>query len=122
MIKILIIGVGGFLGSISRYAVYQLFDRQILAYFPYATLTVNVIGSLFIGLIYAWAQKEGWMTEQFRYFAAIGFCGSFTTFSTFAIENMTYMKASHWGVVALYISGSVILSVLAAFAGYHLAK
>lgn len=116
------IGLGGFTGSILRYAVYVMFDKPVLAKFPYATLIVNIIGSFLIGVLYVFAQKHAWFSENVRFFLAVGFCGSFTTFSTFALENLTLIKSSHSGLALLYILFSVVLSVIAVFAGYWVAK
>ncbi|MDH5597509.1 MAG: fluoride efflux transporter CrcB [Cyclobacteriaceae bacterium] len=122
MLKILIIGLGGFFGSISRYLTYQLFDKNMVAYFPYGTFTVNVIGSLILGVVYGLMQRDHVLSEEVRMFLAIGFCGSFTTFSTFAYENMNILKQGEISVFILYTSLSIFFSLLSVYGGYLLAK
>ena len=121
MIKILIIGLGGFLGSISRYGAYQLLDRHIESLFPYGTYAVNMIGSLAIGIVYGLMQKGSVLTEEWRLFLAIGFLGSFTTFSTFAFENFMLIKNSQFFWMIFYSSISVIVGTILAYIGYLLA-
>ncbi len=118
MIKVLIIGLGGFLGSISRYGVYQLFDKTVLSSFPYGTFAVNIIGSLAIGIIYGLMQKGNVLSEEWRIFLAIGFLGSFTTFSTFAYENFILIKSSQFLGMLIYTVASVVIGVVAAYLGY----
>lgn len=120
--KLLLVGIGGFTGSILRYLMYQVFDKPILAFFPFATFTVNIIGSFLIGIIYFLAQKEGWVSEEIRLLLAVGFCGSFTTFSTFALENLTLIKSGNLLTTVVYIGSSVVLSIIAVWAGYSLFK
>lgn len=84
--SILLVGVGGFFGSVARYGVKLLTDRYLPLNFPYATLIVNLLGCFIIGLLFGYvnryhAESTLWLT------LGIGFCGAFTTFSTFAMEN-----------------------------------
>lgn len=120
MNNLLIVGLGGFLGSILRYAVYVWFDKPLLAQFPWATFTVNVIGSFLLGIFYALAIKFDWFTEHWRLLLIIGFCGSFTTFSTFALEGVNFLKADQIFTTLIYITASVIASFFAVYVGYRL--
>lgn len=121
MIKILIIGVGGFLGSISRYGLYQVFDRNFENLFPYGTFLVNMIGSLILGVIYGLMQRENIMSEEMRLFLAIGFCGSFTTFSTFAYENFFLLKNSQFLAMLMYAGLSLVVGIAITYVGYLVA-
>jgi CrcB protein len=80
----LFIGIGGFLGSISRYLLSQYVDKKIITLFPFGTFTVNILGCFLLGLLYALAEKEQVLTNELRLLLTVGFCGSFTTFSTFS--------------------------------------
>ena len=120
MIKILIIGLGGFLGSISRYGVYHLLDRNIESIIPYGTFLVNMSGSFLLGIVYGLMQRENILSEEWRLFLAIGFCGSFTTFSTFAYENFMMVKNSQFFSLLLYAGLSVVVGIALTYAGYQL--
>ena len=123
MLKIsFIIGLGGFLGSISRYWASLLVDKIFHGYYPYSTFAVNMIGCLLLGLIYAFAEKEQVMSPEWRFFLATGFCGSFTTFSTFSYENQMLYQEGEWGTLITYVLLSVLIGLLATFAGVALGK
>lgn len=123
MLKIsLIIGLGGFLGSISRYWLSFIVDKTFFGAYPYGTFTVNIIGCFLLGLIYAFADREQVMTQEMRFFLATGFCGSFTTFSTFSYENQLLYQEGEWTTLITYIVLSVVLGILATIAGVALGK
>ena len=119
---LLIIGTGGFLGSISRYGVTVLTTKWWGNAFPWGTLTVNIIGSFLIGIIYGLAVQNDWLTAEMRLFLAIGFCGSFTTFSTFSYDIIQMINTGHFIYTSLYVAGSILLGILAVFAGIGLFK
>ncbi|HKZ38165.1 MAG TPA: CrcB family protein [Chryseolinea sp.] len=81
--KLLIIGLGGFIGSISRYLTARLVDEKLNSVFPYGTLAVNVIGSFLLGLIYMLALRKAGLTKNGRLFLGVGFCGGFYHFFRF---------------------------------------
>lgn len=122
MKNILIVGVGGFAGSILRYliSVYSLsvYSRK----FPFATFIVNVIGCLLIGLTYGFAERFEWMSPEMRLLIATGFCGGFTTFSAFAFENVRLLQNNEYGLFAGYVILSVVLCILATIAGIMLSR
>ena len=93
MFKLLLIGIGGFLGSITRYTVgglvHQLFDKP---FFPYGTLAVNVIGCLVIGIVGGLVENRQLFNPELRALILIGFLGGFTTFSTFGYEIFTFAR------------------------------
>jgi CrcB protein len=118
MIKnILLVGLGGGIGSILRYAATLLIGVKKI---PYATLSVNIMGSFIIGLVLAFSIKDESFANNWKLFLATGICGGFTTFSAFTLENMQLLQNGKTGVAFLYIAISVVLGIAATFAGYQL--
>ena len=115
--NILLVGLGSSIGGMLRYVATLLIKQNS---FPYATLTVNIIGSFCIGLIFAISLKNIETQEQIKLFFATGICGGFTTFSAFSLENMQLLKSSHYSIAFLYIALSILLSLAAVFLGYKL--
>lgn len=118
---LLTVGLGGFLGSIARYVTVRSIDQKLNALFPYGTFTVNIVGSLLIGFFYSIALRKGY-SDQWRLFIGAGFCGGFTTFSAFAMENLNLLDQKLLSVSLLYVAVSLIVGVLAVFAGMALGK
>ncbi len=118
MIKnLLLVGLGGALGSMLRYAAAVMINTK---YFPWPTLTVNIIGSFFIGLIFALSIKDETFLNNWKLFLATGICGGFTTFSSFSLENMGLLQQGKYATALTYICLSIILGIIAAFAGYKI--
>lgn len=117
-----LVGLGGFLGSISRYLVSSGLQQWLITAFPVGTLTVNTAGSLVIGLIYGFSERGALLSTDLRMFLAVGFCGGFTTFSTFSHENLMLLRDGQWLHFMLYTSGSVLLGLVAVFAGYWISR
>ena len=119
MIKnILLIGAGGFLGSIARYFV-SLLNLSISFYsVPVGTLLVNVTGSLIIGFLTGIADKSMILSTEWRLFLMVGLCGGFTTFSTFTNENLMLLHNGQLLTVLLYTGLSIFLGFLAVYIGY----
>ena len=115
--KIIIIGLGGFLGSVMRYITVRLVDGKMNTLFPYGTLTVNIVGSFLLGVIYMAALRKAGLSENGKLFLGVGFCGGFTTFSAFALENFNLMQEKFLGTSLLYISLSVVAGILALASG-----
>ena len=116
------VGIGGFLGSVLRYVSVKTIDQYLMRNFFFGTLTVNVIGSLLLGIVAGIALKRSDLSEQTRLFVGVGFCGGFTTFSAFALENVNLLNGKHFGTAVLYISTSLVLSTLAVLAGIWISK
>ena len=114
----LLVGLGGMIGSIGRHWASLLIKQNN---FPTATLTVNVIGSFIIGAIMALAIKHTNLND-WRVFIATGICGGFTTFSAFSWESLQMLQQQRYGAVVMYISLSLVASIVATFFGYWLAK
>lgn len=119
---LILIGVGGLLGSVSRYLAAVFFTKIFSSAFPYGTFVVNVVGCLLIGIIYGLSERFSWVTPEWRIFLASGFCGGFTTFSSFAYENIKLLQSGEYFIFAVYSISSFVLGLLAAFAGLLLTK
>lgn len=117
MKTILLIGSGGFLGSVARYGLQQVMHKIIPSAFPFGTLLVNIIGCFIIGLIYGSMGKSNWLTEDWKLFLAIGICGGFTTFSSFSYENIKLMQEGQTFQALLYIAASVIVGLAMTYIG-----
>jgi len=113
----ILIGLGGGLGSMLRYGSNLLLNGKL---FPYSTLTVNIIGSFIIGLVFALSMKDQQFDANWKLFLTTGICGGFTTFSAFSVENMELLQAGKWGTALIYIAISICLGILAAFIGYKI--
>lgn len=113
----LLVGLGGGLGSMMRYAVWH-FSRS--ANFPSATLLVNIAGSLIIGIIIALNIKDVNYPQDWKLFLATGICGGFTTFSAFSIENLQMLQQGKYLLSLLYISSSIVAGIAAAWLGFKL--
>ena len=116
-----LIGLGGFLGSVCRYYSQQ-FIARFSTTFPYGTLAVNIVGCFLVGLIFGFANKGNVLSPEWRMFLATGFCGGFTTFSTFSYESTQLINNGEYFYLALYIAVSVIIGIFATFAGIALTR
>ena len=105
------------MGSVSRYLLQLLVARHFVHPFPLGTLLVNVLGCLLIGFFYAAAERGAIGSPELRLLLTTGFCGGFTTFSTFSYETITMLTDGEYGYVALYVVGSLLLGIGATFAG-----
>lgn len=119
---ILLVGAGGFAGSVARFLSQQLALKYYPSSFPWGTLLVNIIGCFLIGLIYALAEKGTLLSPEVRLLLATGFCGGFTTFSSFAYENIALMRDGQWMYAFFYIVASVIVGLVAAYLGLFIIK
>ena len=122
MKTVIIIAVGGAIGSVARYGAQTYVYKLYPIVFPLGTFLVNVLGCLLIGVFYALAEKGNLLTPEWRLFLMTGFCGGFTTFSTFAFENANLMRSSDFLYAGLYILGSVVIGIAAVFLGIFLIK
>lgn len=123
MIKLIfLVGAGGCAGSIARFLSQYFIARYYPSSFPWGTLVVNVAGCFLIGLIYAVAEKGTLLSPEMRLLLATGFCGGFTTFSTFAYENIALLRDGELLYTFLYIAASLLIGLLAAFLGVWLVK
>jgi fluoride exporter len=118
---LLAIALGGAIGSVTRFMVGVWVQPEIGATIPWGTLVVNATGSLLLGFFMRWfeisAVPEGW-----RAFLTVGFCGGYTTFSTFGFETARLAQNGHWTRAGTYIGTSVFLSVLGVLLGFRAAE
>jgi CrcB protein len=119
---ILLVGTGGFLGTIARFMTSRYCAAYFPSSFPYGTFIVNVVGCFLIGLIYGISEKGTYMSTEWRLILTVGFCGGFTTFSAFAAENMAMLRDSEFFNFFLYTGSSIFVGLLATFAGIMLIK
>ena len=119
---ILLIGIGGFLGSIFRYLLQVYIGRYTTLTFPLGTLFVNLSGCFAIGFLYGMANRFGWLTLEWRLFLITGICGGYTTFSSFSYEGISLLREGNYLYFALYVGLSVIVGLLATAAGFALMK
>jgi CrcB protein len=119
MIKnLLLIGAGGFLGSVARYLLSRLNLHLDWLSIPWGTLLVNVLGSLLIGFLIGISEKSQVLTLEMRMFLMVGLCGGFTTFSSFTGENLMLMRNGQFLPLFLYTGLSILLGFTAVYFGY----
>jgi len=121
MKALLMVFLGGGLGSVLRYAISKYLN-QLPFQVPLGTLTVNILGSLLLGFFLGIALKGGQLSNNMILFLATGFCGGFTTFSTFAFENQELLKAGDYFNFSIYTFGSLLAGFTAIFIGLFLSK
>ena len=120
---LLYIALGGGFGSALRYLVSKFIIRFAHGAWMFAgTMTVNIVGSLLIGLLSGWMLSHQPDNQAFRLLFIVGFCGGFTTFSTFAFENLRLIEQQQWVLLAFYIIGSIVLGVAAVWFGMRLVR
>jgi fluoride exporter len=116
------VAIGSALGGVSRYLLGGYIQRVLQTEFPAGTLLINVSGSLLIGAILQYAVETSTVTPELRALLTIGFCGGYTTFSTFSYETLALLKDGEWTRAGVYIASSVLLSLVATFVGFVLAR
>jgi len=118
---LLAIGLGSFLGGISRYLLTLFIQNKILSTFPYGTLGVNFIGCFLIGIVYGLSAR-GNINVEWRLFLATGFLGGFTTFSSFSNETVSMLRDAQYWQAFSYVGLSVLVGLVATFGGISLIK
>ncbi len=123
MIRSLILtGAGSFAGGVSRYLTQFYIQKFFPSSIPYGTLTANVLGCFLIGIIYALAEKGNYLSPEIRILLTAGFCGGYTTFSSFAAENVKLLQEASFFYAGLYILMSLVLGLLAVYFGILLVR
>lgn len=121
MKQVLLVFVGGGIGSVARYLLGKLLNSPSYG-IPYGTFVANILGSLIIGIILGLAARNETLSQNQTLLLATGFCGGFTTFSTFAYENHLFLKSGDFTPFAFYTVASFVLAFLAVFGGIYLSK
>ena len=112
MIKsIFFVGIGGAIGSVMRYLLGVVSTHYFKGTFPIATFITNFLGCLIIGLLIGYFGKNNEINPQLKLLLITGFCGGFTTFSTFAAENVQLLENGNYGLLFANVAGSVVLGI-----------
>ena len=121
MKQLILVFIGGGFGSVLRFIIGKWLNSTENG-IPYGTFTANILGSLLIGIILGIAAKNETLSQSQILLLATGFCGGFTTFSTFAYENHIFLKSGDFTSFALYTIASFVIGFLAVFFGMYLVK
>jgi len=113
---LLIIGIGSFMGGVLRYLISVSIQTRFLATFPYATLSVNIIGCFLIGILLGLSDRMV-LSNEVKLFLSTGLLGGFTTFSAFSAESVALLRVGHTSSALTYIALSLLFGLLATFIG-----
>ncbi len=119
---VLAVGVGGAVGAVSRYSLDRFIEHRVESAFPWATFVINVSGCFAVGFIIAAIVDRQRAPQWLKVGLTIGFCGGYTTFSTFAQESLDLIEARDLAIALASIGASVLLGVLAVLAGMRLGR
>lgn len=122
MKEALAIFIGGGLGSLARFGIGKWINQSVASPFPFGTLSVNMLACLVLGIIIGLAETKQLLSPANRLFWAVGFCGGFSTFSTFSAETLYLFQKNQSSSALLYIFGSIIICLAATFGGQLLAS
>lgn len=124
MKEVLWVSIGSFFGGGMRFLVSKVVQAYSVLSFPFGTMAVNVLGCLLIGFLsgLTWSEDNGVLTPGMKLLLTTGFCGGFTTFSTFMNESSALLKDGQYACVMLYVFGSLVLGLLAVLAGHLMGK
>jgi CrcB protein len=120
--SLLLVGLGGFIGSAARYLVAVVLSGYVSSSFPLATFIVNISGCFLIGVLFALSERGDVLTPEWRIFLTTGFCGGFTTFSTFSYESLRLMQEGELFYLGLNVVLSVVMGFAATYFGILLVK
>jgi CrcB protein len=118
----LAISLAAILGANLRYVLSRLAVREFGPVFPYGTLAINIIGSFIVGFFVIWTTERVLLDPRWRLLVIVGFCGSFTTMSSYAFESMAFFEQGHWGLMLANIFSNNLLCLGAALAGMAVAR
>ncbi len=118
----LAISAAAILGANLRYVLSRLAIREFGPVFPYGTLVINILGSFIVGLFVIWTTERVMVDPRWRLLVVVGFCGSFTTFSSYAYETMSFFEQGQWALMLANIFGNNLLCLAGALAGMAVAR
>jgi fluoride exporter len=116
------VAIGAALGGAARYYLASAIQQRVGPTFPWGTLVINVSGSLLLGVLMRYALATPSVSAELRAFLTTGFCGGYTTFSTYSYETATLLEDGQYGRAGTYALASVVLALVATFAGFVLAR
>jgi CrcB protein len=116
------VAIGAALGGVSRYYLASAIQQRVGPTFPWGTLVINVSGSLLLGVLMRYALATPTVSSEVRAFLTTGFCGGYTTFSTYSYETATLLEDGQYTRAGTYALASVVLALVATFAGFMLAR
>lgn len=119
--SILLVGSGSFIGGAARYLVSVLM-KGVGKGFPWATLTVNLVGCFLIGLLWGWLGRSSQLDSNLSLFLMVGLCGGFTTFSTFSKEALILLQNGNLWNFAIYVAASIVAGILCVAGAYLITK
>lgn len=122
MSKLLLIGLAGLVGTLSRYWLSGAVSRRYGGSFPFGTLLVNLLGCFLVGLLFYLLQERSTANETVRAVILIGLLGGFTTFSSFGLQTFTMLQDGEFALAALNVAASNVIGLFLVWAGYTLAK
>ena len=122
MQDLLAISVGAVIGANARYLITRYAARLLGPIFPYGTLFINVAGSLIVGFFMIWATERAVVDPRWRLLIVVGFCGAFTTFSSYAFETMAYFEQGQWHLMLANVLSNNLLCLAGALGGMALAR
>jgi CrcB protein len=118
----LAISVAAVVGANLRFMISRFAAREFGPVFPYGTLAINIVGSFIVGLFVIWTTERVLVDPRWRLLVVIGFCGSFTTFSSYAFETMSFFEQGQWGLMLANIFSNNLLCLAGALAGMATAR
>ena len=121
IIKLLAVAFGGSIGAVLRFLIYEIIEARFHSDFPWATLTVNLVGSLVIGFLWGYFART-YVSPGMRLLIFVGILGSFTTFSTFAFDNFSLIKSGDYIYLTVYFLATNLFGISLAVGGYLLSK
>jgi fluoride exporter len=122
VIELLVISLGAIVGANARYLLSRFTAKELGPVFPYGTLFINIVGSLIVGFFVVWTTERVLADPRWRLLVVVGFCGSFTTFSSYAFETMSYFERGQWVLMLTNVLTNNLLCLGGALVGMALAR
>ncbi len=120
--QLILVGLGGGIGSVFRYLTSLATAKYLIGQFPIATFLANIFGCLILGFCVSLFSKNPDDSENLRLLFITGFCGGYTTFSTFAFENVQFLQQENYGLLVTYTLASILVGLAAIFIGISFGK
>ncbi len=122
MRDLVIVSIGAIVGANARWVISRYAARLLGPVFPYGTLIINIAGSLIVGFFIIWTSERVLVDPRWRLLIVVGFCGAFTTFSSYAFETMAYFEQGQWALMVANVLSNNLLCLGAVLAGMVLAR